>query len=186
MGVVNLSILIEKLKKALSGEYVKKTDKASTSAFGVVKVGNNISVSSGKISVPVASDSSAGVVKVGSGLAIEDGTLSVTASGGMSATLLKEGSASLSDNYTEVTLEDDYDKYTMLVVCVGNNGKNSTGNAYFFVPWLSLGALQDNNSNASAWTVSIRAVVVDSEVVKNKLNVKTNTTAQAWSIYGIK
>lgn len=137
--------------------------------------------------LPIATSEVAGMVKVGEGLSVaEDGTLSATGGGGMEVTLLKEGSGSLSDNYTEVTLEDDYDKYYMLVVCVGNNGKNSTGNAYFFVPWLSLGALQDNVSNASAWTVSIRAVVVDSEVVKNKLNVKTSTTAQAWSIYGIK
>lgn len=186
MGVVNLSILIERIKKSLSGEYVKKSEKASTTAFGIMKVGSNLTASSGKVSVPVASDTTAGVVKVGSGLSIADGVLSASASGGMSATLLKEGSGSLSDNYTEVTLDDDYDKYYMLIVCVGNNGKNSTGNAYFFVPWLSLGALQDNTSNASAWTVSLRAVVVNSEVVKNKINVKTNTTAQVWSIYGIK
>lgn len=54
--------------------------KCSKSAFGSCKVGNNISVSSGVISVPVATTEALGVIKVGTGLTIdENGVLSVSA-----------------------------------------------------------------------------------------------------------
>lgn len=62
---------------------VKKTDYATASKAGVVKIGNNIDVSSGKISVPAASDTTAGVVKVGNNLSVdEDGFLNATGGGG--------------------------------------------------------------------------------------------------------
>lgn len=51
MGVINLSILVEKLRKKLSGDFVKKTDYATKTKFGVVKIGDGISVNGGKISV---------------------------------------------------------------------------------------------------------------------------------------
>lgn len=40
MGLVNLSILVEKLKKKLSGDFVTKTDYASTSSAGLIKLDN--------------------------------------------------------------------------------------------------------------------------------------------------
>lgn len=61
---------------------VSKTDYATASKAGVVKIGSNISVSSGKISVPAASDETAGVVKVGNGLEVdENGFLNASAAG---------------------------------------------------------------------------------------------------------
>lgn len=51
---------------------------ASASAFGRVKVGSNITVTDGVISVPAASATVAGVVKVGDGLAINAGVLSAS------------------------------------------------------------------------------------------------------------
>lgn len=81
MGDINLLGMIRKLKSSLSG-FVGKNDKASKSAFGVVKIGDNISVSSGKISVPVATEETYGVVKAGgSGITIDEiwnGTTSTT------------------------------------------------------------------------------------------------------------
>lgn len=73
---------------------VTKTDYATASKAGVVKVGNNINVASGKISVPAASDETAGVVKVGTGLSVdEDGFLNASASSGFTMTkLVGEGS----------------------------------------------------------------------------------------------
>lgn len=52
---------------------------ATTAALGVVKVGSNISVSSGTISVPVATTAALGVMKVGTGLSVSSGTVSQTA-----------------------------------------------------------------------------------------------------------
>ena len=53
------------------------TTNASTSAYGRVKVGSNISVSSGTISVDVATTSKLGVVKIGTNLSVSSGTISV-------------------------------------------------------------------------------------------------------------
>lgn len=52
------------------------------SIHGLLKVGDNISVTNGQISVPIASQSTAGVIKLGSGLkASSDGVVSVVANG---------------------------------------------------------------------------------------------------------
>lgn len=81
MGDINLLGMIRKIKNSLSG-YVSTSDKASKSKFGIVKVGDNLSVSSGTISVPVATEESYGVVKAGgSGVTIDElwnGTTSTT------------------------------------------------------------------------------------------------------------
>jgi hypothetical protein len=84
--------------------YVKKTDQASKSSYGVVKVGTGLNVSNGVISVsvdssgedyvteqelaqkqyltastlPIASKYAAGIVKIGDGLSISSGVLSMT------------------------------------------------------------------------------------------------------------
>ena len=51
---------------------------ASKTAKGLVQIGNNINVTSGLISVPIATNSVAGVVKIGSNVDVtEDGTISV-------------------------------------------------------------------------------------------------------------
>lgn len=64
--------------------FVQKTDKASASKLGLVKIGDNVSISSaGAISVPIGSSETAGVYKVGEGLSVADGVLSAGASGGM-------------------------------------------------------------------------------------------------------
>jgi len=50
---------------------------ATTAALGIVKIGSNISVSSGTISVPTATTATLGVVKVGSNISVSSGTISV-------------------------------------------------------------------------------------------------------------
>ena len=51
---------------------------ATTSALGLVKIGANITVNSGTISVPTASTSALGVVKIGSNISVNSGTISLT------------------------------------------------------------------------------------------------------------
>lgn len=60
--------------------YEISSDVATSSTFGLVKIGDNISVSDGTISVPTATSSTLGVVKVGSGLSVSNGTVSVDSS----------------------------------------------------------------------------------------------------------
>lgn len=65
MGDINLLDRVNRLTKKVAGA-VSPTDKASKSAFGIVKVGNNVSVNSGVISVPDATEETKGVVSLGS------------------------------------------------------------------------------------------------------------------------
>lgn len=82
---------------------VTKTDYATASNAGVVKVGNNISVASGKISVPDASDEVAGVVKIGANLSVdENGALNADA-GGITLDLLWTGTTSAS--YADISAD---------------------------------------------------------------------------------
>lgn len=64
--------------------YVKKTDYATGTKYGLVKIGSNISVSNGMISLPYASTSSYGVMRVGSNLSVTSGIVSGQSSGGSS------------------------------------------------------------------------------------------------------
>ena len=104
-----------------ASELVTKTDYATASKAGVVKVGNNINVASGKISVPAASDEVAGVVKVGTGLSVdENGALNVTggSGGGFTADVLfteGESPTPLAKNAT-VTLAHNYSDYKMISI----------------------------------------------------------------------
>ena len=52
MGVINLGLLVEKIKRKLEDSgFIKNTDYATASAAGVVKIGDNIDVDDGVISV---------------------------------------------------------------------------------------------------------------------------------------
>ena len=64
MGDINLLGMIRNIKNSISG-FISTSDKATKSKFGIVKVGDNISVSSGTISVPIATEDTYGVVKAG-------------------------------------------------------------------------------------------------------------------------
>ena len=64
--------------------YVKKTDYASGSQYGLVKIGSNLSVSNGVLSINYASTSSYGVMRVGSNLSVISGIVSGQSSSGSS------------------------------------------------------------------------------------------------------
>lgn len=52
MGVINLGLLVDKIKRKLENSgFIKNTDYATASAAGVVKIGDNIDVDDGVISV---------------------------------------------------------------------------------------------------------------------------------------
>lgn len=95
MGVINLGLLVDKIKRKLEGAgFIKSTDYASASA--------------------------AGVVKVGTGLAISDaGVLSAAGGGGFTFdTLYEEPETSPPGQSTTITLSKSSDDYKMLVVII--------------------------------------------------------------------
>ena len=122
---------------------VKKTDYATASKAGVVKVGNNIDVSSGKISVPVANGEVAGVVKVGANLTVdENGALNASAGG---ITVHELWSGNISNDYLDITnaLAHPITDYKFLCVSL-NTGSNVFPSQFLYVPNMSRAT---NNSN---------------------------------------
>lgn len=91
---------------------VSKTDYATASKAGVVKIGSNINVSSGKISVPAASDETAGVVKVGANLSIDESGALNASSGGI--TVEEIWSGNITTTATDYELVKPYSDYTIL------------------------------------------------------------------------
>lgn len=121
---------------------VTKTDYATASKAGVVKIGNNINVSNGKISVPAASDETAGVVKIGENLSIDESG-ALNASGGITVDVLWEGR--VTNDYKNITSElahpiTDYAFLTGASV----SGVNVNGGNLLLVSAMSTGT---NNSN---------------------------------------
>lgn len=132
MGVINLGLLIEKIKGKLeSSGFIKNTDYATASATGVVQIGDNVDVSSaGVVSVPIATDATAGVVKVGDGLAItEAGVLSAAGSGGGFEQIYTEAATPVASS-TAITLSKSSADYKALMIVYKRDGK-------FFNTWCS-------------------------------------------------
>lgn len=106
-----------------AADVITKTDYATASKTGVVKIGNNINVASGKISVSDASTEAAGVVKIGSNLSVdEDGFLNAVA-GGITVDLLWSGTTSAS--YADISADlpaATLKSYKLLLGVEGTNG----------------------------------------------------------------
>lgn len=76
MGVINLGALVEKLKKKMSGSFVTKTDYASSSAGGVIKIDSTYATDitdAGKLKSKAIT--AAGYADANSGAFISKGTL---------------------------------------------------------------------------------------------------------------
>lgn len=123
MGVINLGTLVEKIRKKLSGTFIKTTDYATATAAGIVKVGSNIDVTS-------------------------DGTISVTfpASGGMTVDAIWSGS--LTNEFVDITasLTHPVSDYKFLAIN-RINGVNVSASEMLYVPLMSTGASNQNVIN---------------------------------------
>lgn len=164
MGDINLLGMIRKIKSSLSG-FVGKNDKATKTKFGVVKVGDNISVSSGTISVPVATSDTYGVVKGGAGLTIESiFTGSVT-----------KGSA------TANTFTAPYTDYKILVFTTVSGVNTECGNPMIVASFSN----ETNNANATGHT-GVTALRFDSEDATKFYTPIGTGNVPGVTIYGIK
>ena len=111
MGVINLGLLVEKIKRKLEDSgFIKNTDYATASAAGVVKIGNNIDVTeAGVISVPDATESTKGVV-----------SLSDIVSGGMEK--IYEEESTPKDSTSSITLSKSSADYSALFIVYKRSG----------------------------------------------------------------
>jgi hypothetical protein len=155
---------------------VTKTDYATASKAGVVKVGANISVASGKISVADASDEVAGVVKVGSGLEVdESGFLNATAAGAICDKLF-DGNV-VQGGSTPRELSAAYTGYKFLVFV-----KTAGVNVEYGYPMITDAiATGTNNMNASG----IGNIRFDAEDA-TKFLMPQGTGSVSIKVYGIK
>ncbi len=64
----------ETIKAAIAQYTIDNIPKADANTYGLVKIGDNIKVDNGVISVPFATKTSAGVVQVGDNISVEDNT----------------------------------------------------------------------------------------------------------------
>lgn len=104
MGVINLGLLVEKIKKKLEGSgFIKNTDYATASAAGVVKVGEGLSITD------------AGVLSASGGSV-----------GGVTLTKLWEGSLSTTETDIASALLDDYTDYVFLTASYKDSSNNVT------------------------------------------------------------
>lgn len=120
MGVINLGTLVDKIRKKLAGDYISKTDVATASAAGIVKVGSNIDVTS-------------------------DGTISVTfpASSGFTVDVLWTGN--LTSDFVDITasLTHPITDYKFLI-CSRVSGVNVDPGNLLYVPNMSSGGSNQN------------------------------------------
>lgn len=161
MGDINLLDRINRLSKKIGGA-IFPSDKASKSAFGIVKIGDNINVSSGKISVPEATADSFGVVKlVASGVTCDK----------LFDDNIGQGST------TEKELSSAYTNYSFLVF-VKTSGVNVEYGYPMIVDAISTGA---NNMNASG----VGSIRFNSEDA-TKFYMPQGSGTIALKVYGIK
>ena len=109
----------------LSGTTVGGLD-ATVSSKGVVQIGNNISVSNGVISVPVATNNIFGVVKTGDNITNTNGVISVAKATASTLGVVKVGS-NINVDATGLISVPVASGGTMGVVSAGENVNNNNG-----------------------------------------------------------
>lgn len=122
MGVINLGLLVDKIKKKLENSgFIKNTDYASASAAGVIKAGDGLSVNAttGVATVPKATADSFGIVKPGSGISIAAGVIS--AAGGSSLTKIGELASPVTGTTADITCSQPITGFQMLLIWNTNN-----------------------------------------------------------------
>jgi hypothetical protein len=165
MGVINLGNLVSKLKNSLSGTFVKKTDKASKTKFGLVKIGNGIDVASGVISV--------------------------SASGGMELLIPGDYTESgvTGSQYLRTATGKDLTQYKILLITMSGstNGSCSTVTCDFSAdPTKACMGYYLNDNGATAQIQYNLAKSSGSEVY-DSIYISYGTTIGKWgNIYGIK
>lgn len=160
--------------------FVKNTDKATASALGLVKIGDNINVSSaGKISVPVGSSDTFGVLKAGNGVTVTDGVISVTG-GGSALTLLYTAPDTPEESGTEITLSDTISNYKFLIIIIGTSDSTRTTTVIISTECAPYQAFSTNYGGSGAlYTFAI-------DGAKIKTNSPLNTYQKWYKIYGLK
>lgn len=160
---------------------VTKTDYATASKAGVVKIGNNINVSSGKISVPAASDETAGVVKIGANLSVDESG-ALNASGGI--TVEEIWSGNLTDSWLDITsaLAHPLTDYKAIFFNVIPSTTACSGTGIIFVSTMPTGT---NNTTSVYYGIG-STNHIDVRLGDETVSIKAGATVQGVHIFGMK
>ena len=132
MGVINLGLLVDKIKRKLeSSGFIKNTDYATASEAGVVKIGDNIDVT-------------------------EAGVISVTfpAAGGFTVDEIWSGSVTNSATDISSAMTHPYTDYKMLYFMVGS--PNAIAGSLIPVAGMVSGAAVNNNIAIGSTAVIVK------------------------------
>lgn len=130
MGVINLGALVEKLKAKLSGDFVKKTDYATASTGGVVKVGTTggLQVSSGTLKGKTLADATA-YEAAGNDVVMTKGDMAFVG-GGATLELVIDGNytedATVGSSNLRTATGKDLTQYKLLFVNMSGSENGST------------------------------------------------------------
>lgn len=194
MGLVNLSILVERIKKKLSGDFVTKTDYASSSAGGVIKTDSTYATditSGGKLKAKEIS--ALDYASANDGAFISKGTLDnvLASQGGSSVELLLDSDYSetvqVGAQYLRTITGKDLTQYKFLIA-----GMTGSGDSVLCAPLLMVNTARQmggwyltNNGNNSFVQLQL-AKSSGSEIYDSVACTYNNNPGKWGPIYGIK
>ena len=188
MGLLNLSILVNKIKNHLQKDgYVKNTDYASSSTAGVIKLDSTYATditSGGKLKAKeitaeayAEANDSAFISK-----ATLDNVLASQPSGGITVDLLYSGSI-IKGGSTPYTLEHPYTDYLFLMVCSGTSTYNGSSSELLPTAVISTASNNENFIRSTDTTMTFR---FDSSDATKFTHPSGSGTISDVKIYGIK
>lgn len=191
MGVINLGAIVEKLKAKLSSDFVTKTDYATASTGGVVKVGTTggLQVSSGTLKGKTLADATA-YAAAGNDVVMTKGDMAFVG-GGASLELVIDG------NYTETAeagvthlrtaTGKDLTQYKLLFVNMGGSANGSTSCVVWAVSSIKDGMGYYLNENGGTSQIQYTLAKSSGSEIYDSIYVSYGGNLGNWGpVYGIK
>ena len=190
MGVINLGALVEKLKKKLAGSgFVTKTDYATASTGGVVKVGTTggLQVSSGTLKGKTLADATA-YAAAGDDVVMTKGDMEYVGGGGGGAVQVYSGDPVTIETNKEITLSEDVSTKAFLIVQI-RTLENRFATAVVSFAGTTIGSESQSQVNAGYMAANAQSTLVLycrlSANNKLKLTYATGTPGSIIAIFAI-
>lgn len=167
---------------------VTKTDYATASKAGVVKIGSNINVSSGKISIPAASDETPGVVKVGENLSVDENGFLNASGGGFTLTKIGELASPVTGASADITCTRPITDFQALLIWNTNNDNQAASTFIPVADFVANGAyrtLVDTSNSGSIANGFINKKADDTTDTIVTIEAKSGMKFKTLVIYGI-
>lgn len=192
MGVINLGAIVEKLKAKLSGDFVTKTDYATASTGGVVKVGTTggLQVSSGTLKGKTLADATA-YAAAGNDVVMTKGDMAFVGGGGSTLETVIEGdyteAAQYGNSYLRTSTGKDLTQYKLLFVNMGGSSNGSTSCVVWAVSSMKDGMGYYLNENGGTSQIQYTLAKSSGSEIYDSIYVSHGSNLGKWGpVYGIK